>query len=510
MVSATSSSEYSSWSEYRSKSGDLDSSRLSVLKCFLDDRNSHSGSLKEYFISIWLEYGVLVFPGYGVLDLVSFVVFSEVQAQIRRIFLDGYGVLVVRTVIFKYLRLSSRMHMDPNRGAEEQDNVDCEQNHALIATLIKNLQYGAEKCNTVNHEAKQVNVLLTVELEKYKERSVEDLEKLVQRKTELTRLTFEYGFDNQVKNIFSQEVKPIVDHLHLCTTHFEKELTKEVEEMIKIFESMEREVHETSRKNKNFDNDIDRLLESLPKNEKEQYLKQIDFLESKLASQDLLSLKKEYNELRTSYNALNAKFDSPNQTKGKSLVLNFSKPKVSVLEKVYTGGSSKPFSNKNPDEVVVVVAVVALPESCCRLHYSLARSRHLTPLSRRKSCWRCCSHDENLVTAVAGALEFLEYHVVHYRICAKLGREEVKPVSKKITMLDHSKVEPMGILKDVLCQHYSDNFIKKGDGDGKWHAKVRIIDPYGNVYDQGYQTKATDRKLSKFYKLSDIMSPDWF
>ncbi|GJT99402.1 hypothetical protein Tco_1109741 [Tanacetum coccineum] len=35
--------------------------------------------------------------------------FSEVQAQIRRIFLDGYGVLVVRTVIFKYLRLSSRM-----------------------------------------------------------------------------------------------------------------------------------------------------------------------------------------------------------------------------------------------------------------------------------------------------------------------------------------------------------------------------------------------------------------
>ncbi|GJS38943.1 hypothetical protein Tco_0563986 [Tanacetum coccineum] len=33
-------------------------------------------------------------PGRGVLDLVSFVVFGEVQAQIRRIFLDGYGVLV--------------------------------------------------------------------------------------------------------------------------------------------------------------------------------------------------------------------------------------------------------------------------------------------------------------------------------------------------------------------------------------------------------------------------------
>ncbi|GJY35242.1 hypothetical protein Tco_0420620 [Tanacetum coccineum] len=35
---------------------------------------------------------------------------------------------------------------------------------------------------------------------------------------------------------------------------------------------------------------------------------------------------------------------------------------------------------------------------------------------------------------------------------SKLGREKVKPVSHKITMLDHSKDETMGILKDVLCQ----------------------------------------------------------
>ncbi|GJX04909.1 hypothetical protein Tco_0190825 [Tanacetum coccineum] len=43
------------------------------------------------------------------IDLVSFVVFSEMQPQIRLIFLDGYGVLVVRTLIFIFLRLSSRM-----------------------------------------------------------------------------------------------------------------------------------------------------------------------------------------------------------------------------------------------------------------------------------------------------------------------------------------------------------------------------------------------------------------
>ncbi|GJT27809.1 zinc knuckle CX2CX4HX4C containing protein, partial [Tanacetum coccineum] len=38
-----------------------------------------------------------------------FVVSCEVQAQIRRIFLDGYDVLDVRTVFFRFLRLSSRM-----------------------------------------------------------------------------------------------------------------------------------------------------------------------------------------------------------------------------------------------------------------------------------------------------------------------------------------------------------------------------------------------------------------
>ncbi|GKC82878.1 hypothetical protein Tco_1138595, partial [Tanacetum coccineum] len=57
---------------------------------------------------------------------------------------------------------------------------------------------------------------------------------------------------------------------------------------------------------------------------------------------------------------------------------------------------------------------------------------------------------------------------------------------------------------------YPENFIKKGNGDGKWHVKVRIVDLYGNVFRQGFKTKATEKELSKFYKMSDIMSPDWF
>ncbi|GJS20349.1 hypothetical protein Tco_0448981 [Tanacetum coccineum] len=47
--------------------------------------------------------------------------------------------------------------------------------------------------------------------------------------------------------------------------------------------------------------------QDLPKNEKDQFLKQIASLESKLASQDIRSCQKEYHELRTSYNALKVK-----------------------------------------------------------------------------------------------------------------------------------------------------------------------------------------------------------
>ncbi|GKE24727.1 hypothetical protein Tco_1436239 [Tanacetum coccineum] len=80
--------------------------------------------------------------------------------------------------------------------------------------------------------------------------------------------------------------------------------------------------------------------------EKDQFFKQIASLESKFASQDLISNQKEYSDLRTSYNALKAKFDSLNQDKGKSLISNFSTPKVSVSPKFYMDESSKAFPKK--------------------------------------------------------------------------------------------------------------------------------------------------------------------
>ncbi|GJT14623.1 hypothetical protein Tco_0861665 [Tanacetum coccineum] len=68
----------------------------------------------------------------------------------------------------------------------------------------------------------------------------------------------------------------------------------------------------------------------------------------------------------------------------------------------------------------------------------------------------------------------------------------------------------------VALQHvewkpdYTRCFNRKEDSDGQWHAEIRLTDPYGNVYDQGFVTKKTTRKLAKYHKLSDIMSPNWF
>ncbi|GKD45622.1 hypothetical protein Tco_1270267 [Tanacetum coccineum] len=67
---ASSSFEYS-WSESILKSGDLNSSRLRVLKCLLDDQNSRSVSVPDdrYAVSNGSGYTVLIsLDEYAVLD----------------------------------------------------------------------------------------------------------------------------------------------------------------------------------------------------------------------------------------------------------------------------------------------------------------------------------------------------------------------------------------------------------------------------------------------------------
>ncbi|GKC45214.1 hypothetical protein Tco_1062936 [Tanacetum coccineum] len=69
-----------------------------------------------------------------------------------------------------------------------------------------------------------------------------------------------------------------------------------------------------------------------------------------------------------------------------------------------------------------------------------------------------------------------DINTMSYGIYKQLGREEMKKVDRGITIISHTQEEAMGILINVLCQ--------------------------------GFTTKKTDRKLSKYHKLSDVMSPN--
>nr|GEX41309.1 reverse transcriptase domain-containing protein [Tanacetum cinerariifolium] len=57
---------------------------------------------------------------------------------------------------------------------------------------------------------------------------------------------------------------------------------------------------------------------------------------------------------------------------------------------------------------------------------------------------------------------------------------------------------------------YKGAYTKEEEATWQWRIKMRLTDPYRNIYLQGFLTKKTDMKLSKYHKLSDIMSPNWF
>ncbi|GKB07318.1 DNA-directed DNA polymerase [Tanacetum coccineum] len=57
---------------------------------------------------------------------------------------------------------------------------------------------------------------------------------------------------------------------------------------------------------------------------------------------------------------------------------------------------------------------------------------------------------------------------------------------------------------------YKGSYTKEEEATGQWRTEIRLTDPYGNIYLQGFTTKKTDMKLLKYHNLSDIMSPNWF
>ncbi|GJU49703.1 hypothetical protein Tco_1219258 [Tanacetum coccineum] len=215
--------------------------------------------------------------------------------------------------------------------------------------------------------------------------------KLELNRGDLFRMSFEQSTNERVRNRLSKEFEPLVKNVNLQLNCFEKSIVKEMKDDLKYVMYLEDEFDETcltldiqqeffktqfvsaisesyshvykkdifeqnsllESANSGLKNNVAQLQKDFskleaqnPKSKKEQVLKQIVSLESKLASQDLISNQKEYSELRTSNNALKVKFDSLNRDKGKSLVLDFQKPKASVSKKIYTGESSNSLQKK--------------------------------------------------------------------------------------------------------------------------------------------------------------------
>ncbi|GJU82733.1 hypothetical protein Tco_1285098 [Tanacetum coccineum] len=126
-----------------------------------------------------------------------------------------------------------------------------------------------------------------------------------QQKTFMTReqILEEIGFEPKIKELkmtLAQQTKDFEDA--------KDDFSKKADKFETYFEKLERTRVVLERQ-------LDRKIQD-SKAEKEQFLKHIASLESKLASQDLTSNQKEYSALRTLYNALKAKFDALNWIKG--------------------------------------------------------------------------------------------------------------------------------------------------------------------------------------------------
>ncbi|GJU23211.1 hypothetical protein Tco_1156553 [Tanacetum coccineum] len=249
-------------------------------------------------------------------------------------------------------------NMDPDRNKEEHDYVNYEAQQAN-ALLTKELERYKEKekhfakDKTIESEYCKKIKLLNDEISNLKYQNAHTLHMLLPKEDSVHTGKQGLGFENQndVENLFvlnkAKELAPIlydIDEMgkELLSDHkfiYAEELKSEEKKI--LFEnetsSFETKIKELemilAHQTKDFENAKVDIRDSNV--EKDQFLKQIASLESKLESQDLLSIQKEYSDLRTSYNALKAKFDSLNRDKEKSLVSNFQKSKVSVSKKIY-------------------------------------------------------------------------------------------------------------------------------------------------------------------------------
>ncbi|GJR12237.1 hypothetical protein Tco_0794889 [Tanacetum coccineum] len=61
---------------------------------------------------------------------------------------------------------------------------------------------------------------------------------------------------------------------------------------------------------------------------------------------------------------------------------------------------------------------------------------------------------------------------------------------------------PMPLKQVNWKPDYKGSYTKEEEATRQWRTEIRLTDPYGNIYLQGFTTKKMDRKLSKYHKLN--------
>jgi hypothetical protein len=183
--------------------------------------------------------------------------------------------------------------MDPNRNKPAQDGSSYEQDRALFASLINNFKHELDKCNNDNREAKQANVLLTKELERFKEME-KGFQNVTKRKAELEFENSNLKSQARKFEMNGESVKPILKRNEELEVGYREAILREKRSIQNLDAQMvinNRKVQALVKENSVLKSENSRLktttsnyesVNTKLENENQEFLKRTNDLENKL------------------------------------------------------------------------------------------------------------------------------------------------------------------------------------------------------------------------------------
>ncbi|GJW26033.1 hypothetical protein Tco_0039844 [Tanacetum coccineum] len=157
--------------------------------------------------------------------------------------LEELNTTTITDVNALQIHLKSRIH---------SESVHEHTNHAKIKTAI----------NTFDDDQIDSSIIFDDPYVENNSREDEHDSNAHDQSVALESLIYNVKKEAQKQRSLNNELKKQKTLLHVCPNEFKQEITEEVQEIIDIFESMEKKVEQQSQNNKKFQNEIDRLLET--------------------------------------------------------------------------------------------------------------------------------------------------------------------------------------------------------------------------------------------------------